>query len=277
MPWSNAVIADHERPRKLQKQRALGVTAGLTPTDAANLAHVTHDLGYASLWSNDEPHAPGLETVAAFHRAVPTLELGVGVLPLDRNPPGQIAAAIERLAIAPERLYIGVGSGNLRPQLSAMEDAVGELRALLPKARIAVAAMRPKLCGLGGALADAVLLNWVTPERAVEARAWVEAGATSAGHAAPLLASYVRTSVGRGAAASLLAEETYYRDINEGHRRHFEGLGSEVGTVGVAGAGPDDIQAGLDAYDRAMDLPIVRLTAGSSWPDLLAVAEAARP
>ena len=51
-------------------------------------------LGYHSLWSNDEPTTAGLEMLAEFAVAAPRLELGVGVLPLDRHQRAAIAADI---------------------------------------------------------------------------------------------------------------------------------------------------------------------------------------
>ena len=93
--------------------RGLGVDAGLDPGLARDLAARCAELGYASLWSNDEPGAPGLETLAHFAEAAPELDLGVGVLPIDRHPPAAIAAAVERLGLDPARLWLGIGSGTL--------------------------------------------------------------------------------------------------------------------------------------------------------------------
>jgi alkanesulfonate monooxygenase SsuD/methylene tetrahydromethanopterin reductase-like flavin-dependent oxidoreductase (luciferase family) len=258
--------------------RGIGVSAGLETQDARRLAGRCRDLGYASLWSNDEPHAPGLETLAAFRKEAPELQLGVGVLPLHRNPPAKIADDIERLGIDPTNLWIGFGSGTLRPQLAAVEDAVQELRGLLPRgARIAVGAMRPKLCELGGSIADAVLLNWMPPSRAAEAKTWVAAGAKRAGRAVPIVASYVRVALGPEGALQLLSEETFYRNINEGHRRHFADLNVPVGSVGVSARNRDDMVEKLAPYQEALDLPIARVIAGASSSDVLAVAEAAAP
>jgi hypothetical protein len=45
--------------------------------------------------------APGLETVSHFAAGAPLLEFGVGVLPIDRHQPSQIAAEIDRLGLDP--------------------------------------------------------------------------------------------------------------------------------------------------------------------------------
>ena len=147
--------------------RGLGVTAGLDAGFARELAAHAEQLGYHSLWSNDEPAARGLDTLGAFAAATATIELGVGVLPLHRYQPAEIAAEVDRLGIDPARLWLGIGSGALAPQIDPLQRGVAELRALLPEeTRIVLAAMRPRLCRLGGAVADGVLLNWMLPGQA---------------------------------------------------------------------------------------------------------------
>ncbi len=77
--------------------RAFGVTAGLAPEVCEPLAARCQELGYVSMWSNDHPGASGLETLAEFAKGAPTIDLGVGVIAIDRTPPEQIAADIDRL------------------------------------------------------------------------------------------------------------------------------------------------------------------------------------
>jgi alkanesulfonate monooxygenase SsuD/methylene tetrahydromethanopterin reductase-like flavin-dependent oxidoreductase (luciferase family) len=259
-------------------RRGLGVTAGLDARLAHDLAARCAELGYHSLWSNDEPTAPGLETLAHFAAAAPELELGVGVLPLHRHRPAQIAAEIDRLGLDPTKLWLGVGSGPLRPQIGVVQRSVAELRELLPReTRIVVGAMRPRLCRVGGEVADGVLLNWMLPVQAAQARRWVREGAKEAGRAVPLVASYVRVAVGDGASRRLRDEEGFYRDINEGHRRHFEAMDVPLGSVGVAAPARSEVLEALEPYQSALDLPIVRVLADRETSALTAVAEAAVP
>jgi alkanesulfonate monooxygenase SsuD/methylene tetrahydromethanopterin reductase-like flavin-dependent oxidoreductase (luciferase family) len=219
-----------------------------------------------------------LETLAQFARAAPRLELGVGVLPLDRHQPARIASEIDRLGLDPARLWIGIGSGQLGRQLDLLEHGVRELRELLPVGtRIVVAAMRPRLCRLGGALADGVLLNWMLPAQAGEARRWVREGAEAAGRGAPVVASYVRVAVGPGASERLRSEEDRYRHINEAHRKHFAAMDVPVGSVGVVASTRAQAQDVLAPYQSALDLPIVRLLADWDAASLAAVAEFAAP
>jgi alkanesulfonate monooxygenase SsuD/methylene tetrahydromethanopterin reductase-like flavin-dependent oxidoreductase (luciferase family) len=244
---------------------------------AAAVAERAADLGYHSLWSNDEPRASGLETLAHFATAAPGLDLGVGVLPIDRVPPRAIADEIARLQLDPARLWIGIGSGRLQPQLDAVRRAVLELRALVPDARIVVAAMRPRLSRLGGAIADGVLLNWMTPDPAARTREWVREGARDAGNATPVSASYIRVAFGDGADRRLRDEESRYRNMNEGSRQRFEAMGAPLGSVGIAATSREEVVDGLAPYHSALDLPIVRVLADRDAASLLAVVDAAAP
>ena len=259
-------------------RRGLGITAGLDPQLARDIAVRCVDLGYHSLWSNDEPDSPGLEALGHFAAGAPQLELGVGVLPVDRYQPADIAAEISRIGLDPARLWIGVGSGQLRAPLDVMRRAVAELRDLLPNGtRIVLAAMRPRMCALGGGIADAVLLNWMLPAQAAEARRWVQEGATKAGRAAPIVAAYVRVAIGPNSLRRLQAAESKYRNINEAHRQHFNAMDVPLGSVGVAAATRTEALEKLAPYDAALDLPIARLVADPDPISLYSAAAATAP
>src|SRR5688572_11712960 len=258
--------------------RGLGVTAGLDPGLARELAAHCEELGYHSLWSNDEPAAGGLDAVAQFAAVTERVELGVGVLPLHRYQPARIAAEVDRLGLDPARLWLGIGSGALSRQVDPLRRAVAELRALLPgTTRIVVAAMRPGLCRLGGEIADGVLLNWMLPDHAARAREWVRLGAAQRGRTAPVVASYVRIAVGPGAALRLRSEERFYRTINERHRKHFAAIDVAVGAVGIAASERSEVVQALGAYHAALDLPIVRVLADAGATSLRTVTDAAAP
>jgi alkanesulfonate monooxygenase SsuD/methylene tetrahydromethanopterin reductase-like flavin-dependent oxidoreductase (luciferase family) len=259
-------------------RRGLGINAGLDAGLARELAARCQELGYHSLWSNDEPGESGLETLAHFAEGAPRLELGVGVLPLDRHRPAEIAAEIDRLGLDPAQLWIGVGSGSLRPQIDALRRSVAELRELLPAGtRVVLAAMRPRLCRLGGAVADGVLLNWMLPAHSARARGWVREGADEAGRAVPLVGSYIRVAVGAGSFERLRDAEGFYRTVTEGHRRHFEAMNVPLGSVGVAAPGRPEVLDALAPYQSTLDLAIVRVLADRDATSLAAVADAAAP
>jgi hypothetical protein len=126
-------------------------------------------------------------------------------------------------------------------------------------------------------VADGVLLNWMLPDQINRARGWVSEGAAQAERSGPPVASYVRVAVGPGALKRLRDEEGFYRTVNEGHRRHFEAMGVEVGSVGVAGTGQAAVQEELRPYQAVLDVPIVRVLADRDLMALTAVADAAAP
>jgi alkanesulfonate monooxygenase SsuD/methylene tetrahydromethanopterin reductase-like flavin-dependent oxidoreductase (luciferase family) len=257
--------------------RGFGVAAGLDPEVARPLAARCAELGYDSMWSNDHPGAKGLETLAEFATAAPEVDLGVAVIALDRQPPEQIAADVERLGLDPSRLWLGVGAGFSEKPLTKMRESLPELREALPGVRLVLAAMGPKMCALGGAEFDGVFFNWMTPGFAAGAREKVEAGAREAGHDSPPVFGYVRTAVGPDAAARLAKEESFYRDLHKGYRDHFDRLGEPEGTVGVAAPDRADAQAQLAAYEGTLDTIVVRGLASAKVEAMSAVAAAAAP
>jgi alkanesulfonate monooxygenase SsuD/methylene tetrahydromethanopterin reductase-like flavin-dependent oxidoreductase (luciferase family) len=256
--------------------RGFGVAAGLDPEVAGPLAARCAELGYASMWSNDHPGAKGLETLAEFGAAAPGIELGVAVIALDRTPPEQIAADVERLGLDPGRLWLGVGAGFSRKPLTRMREALPELRERLPGVRLVLAAMGPKMCALAGSAYDGAFFNWMTPPFAARARGQVEAGAREAGRETPPVFGYVRTAVGADAAERLAKEESFYRDLHAGYRNHFDRLGEPEGTVGVAVADRDAAQKQIAAY-TALDTAVIRALASAKLDAMAELAEAAAP
>lgn len=258
------------------QSRGFGVAAGLDPEVARPLAERCAGLGYGSMWSNDHPGAKGLETLAEFRAAAPEIDLGVAVIALDRTPPEQIAADVERLGLDPARLWLGVGAGFSEKPLTRMQEALPELRERLPGVRLVLAAMGPRMCALAGAEYDGAFFNWMTPEFAAGARTKVEAGAEEAEREVPPVFGYVRTAAGPDASERLAKEESFYRDLHDGYRNHFARLAEPEGTVGVAAADGDAARKALAAY-TALDTVVVRGLASARVETMTAVAEAAAP
>jgi len=258
--------------------RGLGVAAGLEPEIAGALASRCEQLGYTSIWSNDHPLASGLETDAEFAKAS-GLDVGVAVLALDRHTPADIAAKISECGIDPQRLWVGIGAGFTKRPLGVVREGLDALRKALPEgARIAVAAMGPKMCALAGAQADGVFFNWMTPEKAVWARERVLEGVAEAGRDdPPTIFGYVRVAVGGDAGERLLKEESFYRQLHKGYIQHFEALDREPGTVGVAETEAAAVAAALEPYQQGIDQIVVRALASAKLEPLAAVAEAAAP
>jgi len=256
--------------------RAFGVTAGLDAGVAEPLAGRCAMLGYVSMWSNDHPGAAGLDTLATFAHSVPGIDFGVAVIALDRHTPESIAARIEDLGLPQDRLWIGVGAGFSEKPLTTMREVLPALREALPKVKIVLAAMGPKMCGLAGSGYDGAFLNWMTPEAAEAARGQVHAGAVEAGRKPPPVLGYVRTAVGPDADERLRKDEAFYRDLHDGYRNHFKRLGAEPGTVGVASDSPYVAQAELARYE-ALDVVVVRGLASATVGGMTGLAGAVAP
>jgi alkanesulfonate monooxygenase SsuD/methylene tetrahydromethanopterin reductase-like flavin-dependent oxidoreductase (luciferase family) len=259
--------------------RGLGIAAGLDEDVTRDLARRCESLGYASLWSNDHPMGSGLETVAVFVDAAPSLEVGVAVMALDRHEPAGTAAHMQRLGIPHKRLWLGIGAGFTKRPLTVVREGLVAMRAALPRGtRVVVAAMGPKMCALAGAEADGVFLNWMTPAKAAWARERVHEGAREAGRdAPPPVFGYVRVAVGVDAEERLLKEESFYRGLHQGYIRHFEALDAPPGSVGIAARDPGEVDPRLAEYETAIDHIVVRALAHADAESLGAVAEATAP
>jgi alkanesulfonate monooxygenase SsuD/methylene tetrahydromethanopterin reductase-like flavin-dependent oxidoreductase (luciferase family) len=256
--------------------RGFGVTAGLDPEIASPLAARCQELGYGSMWSSDIPGAKGLETLAEYAKGADRIDLGVAVIPLDRQSPEEIASDIERLGLDRDRLWLGLGAGVTEKPLTRMREALPGLREAFPGVRLVLAAMGPKMSAYGGAEWDGVFFNWMTPEFAAQARGWVEGGAQQAGREAPPIFGYVRTAVGSDAEDRLAKDEAFYRDLHQGYRSHFDRQGAPEGAVGVAAENAGVAQAELSRY-RTLDTVVVRALASAKFENMAALAEAAAP
>jgi alkanesulfonate monooxygenase SsuD/methylene tetrahydromethanopterin reductase-like flavin-dependent oxidoreductase (luciferase family) len=200
----------------------------------------------------------------------------VAVIALDRQSPGEIAEDLDRLGIDRGRLWLGLGAGFTDRPLTTMREALPGLRETLPGVRLVLAAMGPKMCAFGGAEWDGVFFNWITPEYAERARGWVEEGAQEAGRDTPRVFGYVRTAVGTDAEDRLAKDESFYRDMHQGYRSHFDRQGAPEGTVGVAAQNAGEAQEQLSRY-HALDTVVVRALASATFEDMGALAEAAGP
>ena len=260
----------------MASSRGFGVAAGLDPEIATPLAARCEELGYGSVWSNDTPMAEGLETLAAFAQDTDSIDLGVAVIAIDRRTPEDIASKIEELGLPRERLWIGVGTGFSKKPLTAMREHLPALREALGDIRLVLAAMGPKMCAFAGAEFDGVFFNWMTPGFAADARKHVESGASEAGRDTPPVMGYVRTAIGDDAQPRLAKEESFYRELHDGYKNHFERLGEEVGTVGVAEPDSAAAQRQLDEFG-ALDITVVRGLASANFEAMATLAENAAP
>jgi alkanesulfonate monooxygenase SsuD/methylene tetrahydromethanopterin reductase-like flavin-dependent oxidoreductase (luciferase family) len=254
--------------------RGFGVAAALPAALTAPLAAAAEQHGYTSFWVNDTPGHDGLERLAAAAAATSRILLGVGVIPVDRRPAAEILARVSELGLPSERLLLGIGSGGGLGGIGRVRTALVSLLAAHP-APIVVGALGPRMCRLAGALADGILLNWLTPAYTAPSVEWVRAAAAEAGRPTPRLMTYVRTALPEGA-ARLQVEADRYAAIPV-YGAHFARMGVAPVSTGVAGpAGA--IQAGLAAYAVLLDETIVRaITPNDTLDEIMALLTAAAP
>jgi alkanesulfonate monooxygenase SsuD/methylene tetrahydromethanopterin reductase-like flavin-dependent oxidoreductase (luciferase family) len=233
-------------------------------------------LGFAGLWSNDNPGRSGLATLATASVRVTSLDLGLGVAPLSARSPGEIAGEVRALGLDPRRLLLGVGSGR-SASLALVRDGVAELRRLLPGTRIGISALGPRMCRLAGEVADFVLLNWAEPGRVAWARERVAEGAAAAGRPAPVISAYVRMAVGPGAVERLAQAAAGYGGRPGPYARLFADQGRTTDAPpGVAAIDPASAPGLLARYRGHLDLPVVRAVPdGDDLAAWCSVAEAA--
>jgi alkanesulfonate monooxygenase SsuD/methylene tetrahydromethanopterin reductase-like flavin-dependent oxidoreductase (luciferase family) len=197
--------------------------------------------------------------VGAMLAATTAIRVGVGAVPCDRRPPAGVAKQLLEASLPLERLVLVVGSGG-SASIDVVRQAVTELRDRLgPEVSLGVAAMGPRMCRLGGEIADLVLLNWMTPERIAWARRQVQQGAAKRAPGLrapePEVASYIRVSLGQGAALRVGAEAARYGAM-PAYAKNFSAMG--VASVGVAASDPSEAPSMLDPYEEVLDEPIVR-------------------
>lgn len=233
-------------------------------------------LGYDELWANDGRLGSGLATLAAALETSRRIDLCLGVAPLSDRSADEIAGDVERLALPHERLVLGVGTGS-GSSLDAVRHGVATLRRLLPDVRIAIAALGPRMCALGGEIADVVLLNWTFPDRVAWSRERIATGAAAAGRPMPRVAGYVRVAIGPDALSRLTAEADRYRGRPRPYTRLFDEQDANGrGAPGVAATDPADTVRLLAPYRRALDSCVVRaLPAEVGAAGWLEIAEAA--
>ncbi len=235
-----------------------GVAGTLDHGIVRELAAAAEAAGYATFWVNDVPNGEGLAGLAAAAAVTSRIGLGVGVIPLDRQPPERIAARVADLELPVERLLIGVGAGAPTGGLERVRQGVEALRELTP-ARVAVGALGPKMCRLAGEVADAVLLNWLTPAYVPPSAALTLEAAEAAGRPRPRILGYVRASLDEGR-QRLEAEAGRYADI-PAYAANLARMGATALETTVHAPDRAGIQAALTPYDAEFDETVIRAIA----------------
>lgn len=252
--------------------RGFGIAGALDHTIVRELASAAAASGYTTFWANDTEQGDGLDAIRAALEATTSMRFGVGVIPIDRVAPAEIAARMRRYGLPEDRLTIGIGSGGLKKgALAAVEGAVTQLRGLTT-ARVVIGALGPKMVAMSGQASDGVLLNWLTPSYAATLTDLCREAAPAA-----WVATYVRVgTTGRGAERAR-AEGARYATYPS-YKAHFDRMGvdpSETCALGDRTA----IQETLNAFDASgVDQTVVRaIAAAETAKDYLDVLNAASP
>lgn len=236
--------------------RGIGVEGVLGSEVVASLAELAEQCRYGSFWFNvrspEVDHVGMLQLAAQRTRAI---EVGAGVFPLDEYPAGKLAQTLQAQGASSPRLIIGIGAGQVREgALRLVEEGVAQLRAAVPASRIAIGAIGQNMLQLAGRVADAVLLNWLTPDRLMWARDQLASGAGT-GRPMPAVYLYHRAVRGTAAATRIQAEMAQYRQFPH-HRRHQAAMGSPD-LIGIAADDPREVDAQLTPYAGSC-MPILR-------------------
>ncbi|HWK81618.1 MAG TPA: LLM class flavin-dependent oxidoreductase, partial [Thermomicrobiales bacterium] len=178
-------------------QLGFGVTGHLDEDVVRWLAPTVEEVGFRTLWFNDIPGGDSLTRVKIAAGLTDRIRIGTGVIPLDRRPAKEILAEVESLGLPADRLLLGVGSGStkgaagvdlVRREVPVLKEGYG--------GAVIVGALGPRMRKVGAQDADGILLNWLTPETAQEARDQMREDARGVPGADPMLVTYVRVGYG---------------------------------------------------------------------------------
>ncbi|MCB1740970.1 MAG: LLM class flavin-dependent oxidoreductase [Gammaproteobacteria bacterium] len=287
------------------------------------LVREAESLGYHSAWLPEGPGRDALTEAALLAQATHRIQIGTGIIPVfTRLPTVAAATALTAAQLVPGRIVLGIGIGHRQHMQAAhgvpFDKPVQRTREFAEIARalcqtgsveyhgqiydidgfamedpvtepvpIYIAALREGMLRMAGAVADGVLMNWVTLDYVPRAIELIHEGARAAGRDPSTIrvASYLRTCVcddpERVERASR-AQVARYGSMPY-YRRYFQsiGFGDEAQAIEQAWQ-RDDAQAAaaivstrmlraitiygsadecrlrLDAYRQAgLDLPII--------------------
>jgi alkanesulfonate monooxygenase SsuD/methylene tetrahydromethanopterin reductase-like flavin-dependent oxidoreductase (luciferase family) len=256
--------------------RGFGVAGALPLEIIRVLAPAAEAAGYHTFWVNDTPQGDGLAALQTAAEVTSKIRLGVGVIPLDRQPADVIARRVDELQLPQERLILGIGSGNPKGGLARTWEGAQALEAAV-EALVVVGALGPNMCALAGGGSDGVLLNWLTASYVAPSAARVDEAAREAGRPRPLILGYVRVALGPGARDVFLEEAGRYGSY-PAYAANFVRMGTPAAETAVLGDTPAAIQAGLAPYTTELDETVVRaITAEESAAAYLELLEAAAP
>lgn len=233
----------------------------------ASLAARVESGGYRSVWVNHPPGEDGIGQLAKVAAATTRITLGTAVVPISDVPPDAILRRVEETGLPPERLRlgIGIGSGSGAEPLRRMAEAIIYLRERTP-AEIIVGALGPRMRELGATLADAVLLNTVTPDLARTAAGEIRAQAKAASRPVPGVYVNVMAGVGSGQIAEL-EESAAFLSRLPAYAAHFRRTGVRPEQTWIAASQLSELPRLLEPWrDTVDEVVLVPVSAAQAGP-----------
>ena len=266
-------------------------------TSMQDLVRLAERKGYSSVWLPESPGREVFTELTALALSSERIRIGTGIVPVFARLPTVAAAAMNTAAtLAPGRVILGLGIGH-RP---AMEGGHGVTfsrpfqhtrefatiaRQLLRQGEISytgdiyqiqhfqfdapppqpvpvfLAALRPQMLQLAGAVADGVLMNWASLDYIPEAIAHIRQGAEAAGrHADEIeIACYLRTCVTDQpdeVEAACRAQLARYGSMTY-YQKYFERIGFVDEAMAIAAAWQ---QNDHESAMAAVTLPMIQAT-----------------
>ena len=242
----------------------MGLTFGslgsLGPAAIQDIARLSFELGYKSLWTVEATGTDAFTLLGAVSAVSPALGLGTGIIPVQFRPPTLTAMSAASLqAMSPDAdIWIGLGvsaPGILRQHgydapdrpIALMREYVTLLRACLSgesvtfegefwqvnrfqlgvrlgtrKPRIVMAALNPQMLKLAGEIADGVLLNYIPASHVAPSVAKVREGGDAK------IFAYIHACVGELEKYQHLAQRDLFNyAMADGYARMFRSAGFE--------------------------------------------------
>jgi alkanesulfonate monooxygenase SsuD/methylene tetrahydromethanopterin reductase-like flavin-dependent oxidoreductase (luciferase family) len=233
-----------------------GLTSSIAPRVAARVAAEAETLGYTSIWVNDAGPPQGwLRVLTACAEATAHIQLGVGVLPADQVSVNSLARMLERVGLDEGRITVAFGAGD-SSRVELVRQSVLGAKARIG-VRVGIGALGPRMCELGGEIADLVLLNWVGLEFLPRPLAWIEAGARRAHRGRPRVAGYVRVAMGPQAGEAIDDEVNRYWRY-PAYERHFRRLAIDPRSVCIRAQDHKSLGEAMTLWISSIDEPVVR-------------------
>jgi alkanesulfonate monooxygenase SsuD/methylene tetrahydromethanopterin reductase-like flavin-dependent oxidoreductase (luciferase family) len=221
--------------------------------------------GYRSVWVNNPPGEDGIGQLSKVAAATDRITVGTAVVPISAVAPEAILRRLDETALPPDRLRLGIGSGSGPAPLQRMAEAVAYLRERTP-AEIVVGALGPRMRELGGTLADAVLLNTVTPELARAAADEIRAQAKAASRPVPGVYVNVLTGVGRTQIAELEGSAAFLSGL-PAYAAHFRRTGIRPMQTCIAASQLNELAPLLEPWrDTVDEVVLIPVSADEEGP-----------